>query len=97
MVHGDFLLLRYCGHDPLVMLHDFENLKSLETAILSDGGIINPFTTFSVALIRHKIIPYDVYFRDCKGLILKFNKQSQYNCTYHERERYSDRTIKWNC
>ena len=76
-INGRFLSLIYCGHDPYVLLCDHKDLQSLETSILSDSGIINPFITFLIAFVDFRVMPYRIMYRCRDGSVVQFNKQNQ--------------------
>lgn len=95
-VYGQFLLLRYCSHDPFVILEDHDELGSLESALLSDGGILNPFITFQFAFIDFRLAPYRITYRDKDGTVTPFNKQDQYDGKLSFGEKYRERKLEWS-
>lgn len=67
LVHGDFLVLNYCGHSPFLRLSTYTSLQHLEAAILDLDGITNQFTTYLLAFRGGKLAPYDVYYDSPSG------------------------------
>ena len=95
-VDGQFLVLTYCAHDPFITLEDHDSLASLETSILSDGGIINPLISCKFAFKDFRLVPYQIsYCRRGDGAVVIFNKQDQYEGNVSIREEYNQRRIEW--
>ena len=94
-VYGQFLSLGYCAHDPFMIVEDHDDLASLESSILSGGGILNPFTTFELAFIDFRVAPYRITYRDRDGLVKVFNKRDQYDGKVSLREEYRERKLEW--
>ena len=51
-VHGDFLVLIHCEHDPFVRLYEYDNLAALESALASNGGIVNFLITYAIGFAQ---------------------------------------------
>lgn len=96
-VNGQFLSLEFCGHEPDMILTDHPDLKSLESEILGDRGILNPFTTYLVAFINYRAAPYRVIYRDADGREKQFNKHDQYTGDDPFDTEYVDCRVEWLC
>jgi regulator of RNase E activity RraA len=94
-VLGQFLSLKYCGHDPFVVLEDYDNIASLESSILSACGILNPFKTYELAFVDFRVAPYRITYCDRNGLVKVFDKQDQYVAKASSREEYPERKLEW--
>ena len=94
-VHGKWLSLTYCGHDPFALLEDYNDRDSLESFLVSDSGILNPFITFLIAFIDYKVVPYTISYRNRDGAIVQFNKRNQYDGTDSPKEKYPERQLEW--
>jgi hypothetical protein len=95
-VHGAFLALSYCGHDPLVHLFDFDDIKSLEQMLASDSGIVNSLINYSVAFIDGKVARYQIAYRGDDGSIGRFDKHLQNTQGKQPAERANNRWVVWN-
>jgi hypothetical protein len=95
-VHGAFLALSYCGHDPLVHLFDFNDIKSLEQMLASDSGIVNFYINYSVAFIDGKVARYQIAYRGDDGSIGLFDKHLQNTHGPHPAERTRNRWVIWS-
>ena len=76
-VNGEFLSLHYSSHDGSFFLLDHSSLHELESEILGDAGIFNPFTCFVDAFINFHATQYDITFVDHTGSRVTFDKQLQ--------------------
>ena len=95
-VHGAFLALKYCAHDPTVQLIDFDDIKSLEQMLASNYGIINLYITYCVAFIDGKVARYQIAYRGDDGTTGWFDKHFQNTQGRHPAERAIDRWVVWN-
>jgi hypothetical protein len=95
-VHGSFLALKYCGHDPHVQLFDFDDIKSLERMLASNYGIVNFYITYCIAFIDGKVARYRVAYREDDGSTGWFDKHVQNTRGPHPAERAIDRWVVWN-
>jgi hypothetical protein len=97
-VYGDYLSLTYCAHDPFVRLEDHDDLASLESALLSPSGIVNPYITYCVAFVAGKVAPFKVMYRGPDGVtrpLDKYQQHKQFNWNQSENEQYPDRRVVW--
>ncbi|NJM74568.1 MAG: hypothetical protein HC852_00960 [Acaryochloridaceae cyanobacterium RU_4_10] len=94
-IYGQFLSLAYGSHDPYALLQDYDNLALLEASILSDGGFVNPFTTFLIAFIDFRAVSYEITYRSRNNPVVLFNKQNQYDGSDSVREEYKERQLQW--
>ena len=94
-VHGDYLLLDFCGHNPSMVLFDFPSLQDLEAAILGGGGITNIFTTYQLAFRSGRLTPYDIFFQSSSGDRAKFNKRDQSQEDASAQTAYPNAEICW--
>jgi len=95
-VYGQFLLLRYCSHSPSVILEDYDDLGSLESAMLSDDGVLNTFISLQFAFIDFRLAPYRITYRAKDGTVTLFSKQDQYNGKLSFGEEYRERKLEWS-
>ena len=95
-VHGDLLILNYCGHDPAMILFDYLSISDLESAILGGGGILNMFTTYQLAFRDGRIAPYDVFYDSHSGERVRFSKQDQYQQNAATNTVYLNPEIRWH-
>ena len=95
-VHGDFLILNYCGHDPAMILSDYLSISDLEAAILGGGGILNMFTTYQLAFRDGLITSYDVFYDSHSGERVRFSKQDQHRQNAATDTVYSNPEIRWH-
>jgi len=97
-VYGDYLSLTYCAHDPFVRLDDHDDLASLESALLSPSGIVNPYITYCIAFVTGKVAPFKVLYRGPDGVMRsldKYQQHKQFKWNQSENEQYPDRRIVW--
>lgn len=94
-VHGDFLVLIYCAHDPFVRLDDYDDLQAMETALASNSGIVNFLVTYAIAFIHGRVRPYTVAYRTADGLTGRFDKNAQNLVGSQPAENTPDRWIIW--
>jgi hypothetical protein len=95
-VHGAFLALNYCCHDPFVQLIDFDDIKSLEQMLASGSGIVNFYINYSVAFIDGKVARYQIAYRSDNGSIGLFDKHLQNTQGPHPAERANNRWVVWS-
>lgn len=95
-VHGEFLVLVYCGHDPFVRLDDYDDLHEMETVLASDSGIVNPFITYAIAFIHGRVRPYTVAYNTTHGQTGRFNKWDQNLSGSQPAENATHRWIIWD-
>ena len=50
-IAGEFLLFDYIAHSPQFSILHYNDFDELVNVIISDGGILNPFTTLQVPII----------------------------------------------
>jgi hypothetical protein len=94
-VHGWHLALRYCSHDPFVILHDFTDVVALEEFLASNSGPVNFYITYCVALIEGKVEPYRIGYRAVDGTGY-FDKQLQNTHGPQPAERAIERWVEWD-
>ncbi len=95
-VHGDFLVLVYCAHDPSVRLDDYDDLDAMESALASDSGIVNFLITYAVAFIHGQVRPYTVAYSTTDGRIERFDKIAQTVHGPQPAEQAKHRWIIWD-
>jgi hypothetical protein len=61
-VYGRFLLLDYSDHEPAMILSDHDDVTDLERRILSNGGVLNCWTTWEIAFVDFVATPYQVAY-----------------------------------
>lgn len=59
-VYGDYLLYDSCGHDGTEFIFFCESLEQVEDLIMGDAGILNPFTTYNIAIVFGKVKHYKI-------------------------------------
>ena len=91
IVHGEFLLYSYCGHDGVSVLKSYDTLTGLEDAILSPGGITNTFSTFYIPFIGGVPKEYRIKLTDENGNELYFVKNKNSNLFLESK----DKMIEW--
>lgn len=75
VVVGSYLLFDYIEHTEDMYIEQYQSLSALEKAITSSSGVINPFTTYQVAIVNGEVATYEIYFTNKKdGRDYKFNK-----------------------
>ena len=94
-IHGDYLLLDFCGHNPSMLLFDFPRIEDLEAAILGGAGITNIFTTYQLAFLEGKLTPYAVYYDSPSGVRVRFNKRDQYAASASAKTQYPNPHVEW--
>ncbi len=94
-VHGDFLALTYCAHDPFVRLDDHESLEQLEKFLASDSGTINFYITCSIAFIRGSVVPYRIGYELDDKTVGVFDKHLQDTRGAQPAEKAAKRWIIW--
>lgn len=80
-IEGEFLTLHLSTHDNMVLLLKHESLENLESEILNEGGLINPFTSNIHAIVKGQPKNYNLTFIQ-KGNRTIFNKDDQFSCKY---------------
>jgi hypothetical protein len=95
-IHGAFLTLSYCCHDPFVQLIDFDDIKSLEQMLASGSGIVNFYINYAVAFIDGKVARYQIAYRGDDGSIGLFDKHLQNTQGPQPAERANNRWVVWN-
>ena len=94
-IDGEYLLFTEMSHDELTFLEDFDSLSELESEIVSDCGIINPFTTYSAGFVNGKVKDYEISFFDNtleKRVIFVKEVEDRKN---QSSEHFADRRIRW--
>jgi hypothetical protein len=94
-VHGDFLVLIYCAHDPFVRLDDYDDLAAMETALASNSGIVNFMITYAIAFIHGRVRPYTVAYSTPDRGIGRFDKNAQNLHGEQPAEKAKHRWIIW--
>jgi hypothetical protein len=54
IILGDYLLFNYIGHLPQFSIKQYRDFENLLEAIISQGGILNNFTTLQIPIIKGK-------------------------------------------
>lgn len=97
-VYGDYLSVTYCAQDPFVRVEGYEDLVSLESALLSPSGIVNPYITYCIAFVTGKVAPFKVMYRGPNGSMRPFDKyqqHKQFRWDQSENEQYPERRVVW--
>jgi len=95
-VHGEFLSLTYCAHDPFVRLTDHDDLESLALFLASDSGLVNFFITYCIAFVDGKVARYWVAYSAGGGSVAWFDKHLQNTKGPQAAERADKRWIIWD-
>jgi hypothetical protein len=95
-VHGDFLALKFCSHDPHLQLLDFDDITSLEQMLASHYGIVNFFITYCIAFIDGEVARYRIAYCSDDGSSGWFDKHLQNTHGPHAAERATNRWVVWN-
>ena len=98
-IFGEYLTLHLGTHDDMVLLLDHESLADLESLILGDSGVFNPFVSWIYAIISGKVRKYTTTFRR-NGRSVLFNKDAQFACACgntgaSDLTHFCDRQIHW--
>lgn len=72
-----FVLVVHIAHVPETLILGFDTLEALEASILSGAGLINFFTTHSVAVIDGRLRRFHLVVRDRQGDERVFCKTGQ--------------------
>jgi hypothetical protein len=94
-VHGSYLALCYCAHDPFVVLHDYTDIVALEKFLASNSGPVNPFITYCVAFIEGRVERYRIAHKAVDGAGY-FEKQLQNTHGPQPAERAIERWVEWD-
>jgi hypothetical protein len=54
-IMGDYLLFEYIAHQPSFSIRQFNDVGKLAQTILSDSGILNPFTTIQLPIVKGQL------------------------------------------
>ena len=77
-VLGDYLMYEEIGHYPAMLLTEFATEPELRRSAISEGGLLNPFTTEMVLIVGGEVRPYQITFFDrATGMRRRFDKAMQ--------------------
>jgi hypothetical protein len=51
-IKGEYLLFDFIGHLPEMAIRQYNNFEEMIDSIISDSGILNPFTTLQIPIIN---------------------------------------------
>ena len=94
-VEGEFLTLDFCGHDPSCVLRYHTSLSEIEDFVLSQSGILNPFTTYMLAFVKGVCRKYTVTYEGDGGARLAFDKLSQVEDPHAFGKVYPNASLEW--
>ncbi len=95
-VYGNYLTLRYLGHDPAVVLTDHDDLPSLEAEICSGSGYLNPFSTLMVAIVEGRVRPFRILHGAPGQAREIFRKRDQSGPAFSFGTKYLDPGLEWD-
>lgn len=95
-LHGNYLILNYCGHDSSMILSDYHNISELEATILGGSGILNIFTTYQLVFRNGQIAPYDIFYDSNSGKRVRFSKHNQNQRHVAQNNEYLNPEIRWH-
>jgi hypothetical protein len=89
-----FLLVEHVAHVPETTLFGYPTLPDLERAILGGSGLLNDFTTHSIAFVQGEVRRYRIFYRDEAGDEIVFSKAAQIEENNFSNP-YADRRLEW--
>ena len=95
-VYGSYLTLDYIGHDPAMVLVDFDDLPSLEEHICSGAGYLNHFTTLMVAIVHGRVRPFRIFYDGDGSQPVLFRKKDQYRPKIDFGAKYPNPRLEWD-
>lgn len=62
VLDSPFLLFEYSSHDPIMLLFEMRSLGAIQSAIISEGGILNTFTDLMLPFVNGELKPYELTY-----------------------------------
>ena len=97
-IKGNYLVYGCAGHDNEYRITSYEYLSEVEEALLSGGGIINPFNTEMIVIENgqlKEIRPYIIIGYDDKGNEIEFQKFDNESLFDRHRPKLRNIQVLW--
>ena len=88
---SEFWLFEHTAHVPESRIVYFDNIQKMEKYLLSESGILNAFTTYSVAIANGAVCDYTV-IRHEENRTIAFDKEEQLS----SQDPFADNKHQWH-